>query len=151
MLKVTGTTQSVHADLPARKQALVHAGDAVQVVLPSGTSVAGTIASVGTVAVAAQGGQGDPTIPVTVALADPAAAAGLDQAPVTIKITTTAAKGVLAVPVQALLALAEGGYAVEKVTGATTQLAGVTLGASADGWVEVRGDIAEGDEVVTAK
>jgi hypothetical protein len=151
-LKVTGTTQAVTVNLPARKQALVHVGDTVQVVLPSAATTAGTITSVGTVAVSGQGGQGDPTIPVTVVLSDSSAAAGLDQAPVTIKVTTTAAKGVLAVPVQALLALAEGGYAVEKVTGpTTTQLVGVTLGASADGWVEVRGQVAEGDEVVTAK
>jgi hypothetical protein len=150
VLKVTGTTQSVHVSLPARKQALVHVGDAVQVVLPSSTTVAATISEVGTVATPGQNGQ-DPTIPVTVVLTDASAAAGLDQAPVTVKITTTSAKGVLAVPVQALLALAEGGYAVEKVTGATTKLVAVTLGASADGWVEIRGDVADGDEVVTAK
>ena len=151
VLKVTGTTQLVSVSVPARKQALVHVGDTVQVVLPSSVTTPGTITSVGTVAVSAQGGQGEPTIPVTVALSDASSAAGLDQAPVTIKVTTTAAKGVLAVPVQALLALSEGGYAVEKVTGATTKLVSVTLGASADGWVEVHGDVAEGDEVVTAK
>jgi hypothetical protein len=120
-------------------------------VLPSGSAVAGTITSVGTVAEAAQGGQGDPTIPVVVALTDPAAASGLDQAPVTVKITITSASGVLAVPVQALLALAEGGYAVEKVTGTTTELVGVTLGAAADGFVAITGAIEAGDEVVTAK
>jgi peptidoglycan hydrolase-like protein with peptidoglycan-binding domain len=151
VLQVTGTTQSVRVNLVAKKQALVHQGDAVQVVLPSGSAVAGSITSVGTVAEAAQGGQGDPTIPVVVALTDPAAAGGLDQAPVTVKITITSASGVLAVPVQALLALAEGGYAVERVTGTTTELVGVTLGAAADGFVAITGAIAAGDEVVTAK
>jgi peptidoglycan hydrolase-like protein with peptidoglycan-binding domain len=152
VLEVTGTTQTVHVDLAARKQALVHQGDAVNVVLPSGTTTAATITSIGTVAEAASGGQGEPTVPVTIGLTDPSAAGGLDQAPVTVQVTTAAAKGVLAVPVQALLALAEGGYALERVTGpTTTELAAVTLGASADGWIEVRGTIAAGDEVVTAK
>ena len=151
VLQVTGTEQSVHVDLTARKQALVHVGDSVQVVLPSGTTAPATITTIGTVATASQPGA-DATLPVTINFVDPAAApAGLDQAPVTINITTTAATGVLAVPVEALLALAEGGYAVEKVSGATTALVRVTLGASADGWVEVHGTVAEGDVVVTAK
>ncbi|MEO7555038.1 MAG: peptidoglycan-binding protein [Acidimicrobiales bacterium] len=149
VLQVTTTTQSVTVNLPAKRQAIAHVGDAVQVVLPSGTATPATTTSVGTVAQAPASGQGDPTIPVVVVLTDAAAAAGLDQAPVTVKITTNAATGVLAVPVAALLALAEGGYAVEKVTGATTTLVGVTLGASAEGWVAVTGDVAAGDEIVT--
>jgi multidrug efflux pump subunit AcrA (membrane-fusion protein) len=67
---------------------------------------------------------------------------------VTVRVTTSAATGVVAVPVDALLALAEGGYAVERVAGdGTTTLVGVEVGAFADGWVEVTGDIAEGDTV----
>jgi hypothetical protein len=58
---------------------------------------------------------------------------------------------VLAVPVDAVLALAEGGYALEVVDEAgRTHLVGVELGVFADGMVEVRGDIAAGDQVVTA-
>jgi hypothetical protein len=58
--------------------------------------------------------------------------------------------GALAVPVQALLSLTEGGYALERrLDDGTTELVGVTIGAFADGWVEVQGEIAEGDEVVT--
>jgi hypothetical protein len=56
---------------------------------------------------------------------------------------------VLAVPANALLALLEGGYAVERVTdGGGTELVAVETGLFADGWVEVSGDLAEGDEVV---
>ena len=45
---------------------------------------------------------------------------------------------VLAVPVSALLALSEGGYAVEIDDGAGgTALVGVEAGMYADGWVEV--------------
>ena len=47
-----------------------------------------------------------------------------------------------------MLALAEGGYAVEVADGATTRLVGVTLGVFADGMVEIAGDIDAGAEVV---
>jgi multidrug efflux pump subunit AcrA (membrane-fusion protein) len=58
-------------------------------------------------------------------------------------------KGVLAVPVNALLALAEGGYAVEVDRGGRRELVGVTLGLFADGLVEVKGHgLAAGDRVV---
>ena len=75
----------------------------------------------------------------------------LDQAPVTVQVVTSAAQDVLTVPVDALLALAEGGFAVERVgTGpqGANELVTVETGAFADGWVEVIGDVAEGDEVV---
>jgi len=86
---------------------------------------------------------------VVVALAD-GQSAGLDDAPVTVNFTRSSATGVLAVPVRALLALAEGGYAVERVTGATTELVPVTLGAFADGYVQITGNVAAGDTVVVA-
>jgi multidrug efflux pump subunit AcrA (membrane-fusion protein) len=69
---------------------------------------------------------------------------------VVVRVVTSAAEGVLAVPVDALMALAEGGYAVERVgTGpdGASELVAVELGAFADGWVEVTGDVAEGDQV----
>jgi peptidoglycan hydrolase-like protein with peptidoglycan-binding domain len=148
-LKVTGTTRVVAIDLDAKFQALVKVGQHVQVELPDGTSHPGVITSVGTVATAQQ--SGSPTIAVVVTLPDQSAGKGLDQAPVTVHIVTTQASGVLAVPVGALLALSEGGYAVEKVTGpGTTTLVGVKLGAFADGWVQVTGNVNEHDRVVTA-
>jgi peptidoglycan hydrolase-like protein with peptidoglycan-binding domain len=150
LLQVTDNTRSVHIDLAASRQAAVHVGDKVQVVLPSGSTTEATVQSIGTVAAAAQNGS-SPTLPVEMALTDPNAAGDLDQAPVTVKVTTSSATGVLAAPVQALVALAEGGYAVELVTGATTtKLVAVTLGASAEGWVEVTGDVHAGDVVVIA-
>jgi len=59
------------------------------------------------------------------------------------------AENVLTVPARALVALIEGGYAVELVQpdGPTTYTA-VEIGEFADGWVEVTGEIAEGDQVV---
>ena len=59
------------------------------------------------------------------------------------------ASDVLAVPARALLALAEGGWAVEVVAAdGTTTLVGVELGEVVDGTVEITGEVAEGDQVV---
>jgi hypothetical protein len=149
VLKVTGTEQQVTVALAATRQGLVAAGDEVAVELPDGTSVPAVVASVGSVVTPGDEMQGtEATIDVVVALSDPAAAGSLDEAPVDVSIVKSQAEGVLAVPVQALLALAEGGYAVERVTGATTELVAVETGAFADGRVEVSGELAEGDEVV---
>jgi len=155
ILEVAGTTRQVTVDLEATRQGMVAVGQTVDVELPDGTVVAGTVASVGTVAETPEGSEGDPTadttptIEVTVSLDDPAAAGALDQAPVTVSVVTSAAQGVTAVPVDALLALAEGGYAVERpVAGGGTELVPVEIGAFADGWVQVSGDLAEGDDVV---
>jgi peptidoglycan hydrolase-like protein with peptidoglycan-binding domain len=146
VLEATGTTQVVTMSLPARRQSSVKPGDSVQVTLPDASTVAATVFSVGSVATSQQGG--DPTVPVVVVLTQAIDGKALDQAPVKVSVTTTAATGVLAVPVEALVALAEGGYAVEKRDGT---LVGVTLGAFADGWVQVTGEVHEGDEVVTAR
>ena len=64
------------------------------------------------------------------------------------RLGVVSAKGVLAVPVEAIVALAEGGFAVEVIDGATTHYVRVTLGAFADGMVEIDGDVAEGQNVV---
>jgi hypothetical protein len=67
-------------------------------------------------------------------------------------VSTAKATGVLVVPIRALVALAEGGYAVERVSGATSQLVAVEPGAFGDGIVEITGDgVAEGDSVVVAQ
>jgi peptidoglycan hydrolase-like protein with peptidoglycan-binding domain len=146
-VEATGTTQLVTVALPAKRQSTVKAGDAVQVTLPDGSAANATVFSVGSVATSEQQGA-EPTVPVVVVLNETVNGAGLDQAPVKMSVTTTAASGVLAVPVEALLALSEGGYAVEKSDGT---LVGVTLGAFADGWAQVTGDLSEGDDVVVAR
>jgi hypothetical protein len=155
ILEVAGTTRQVTVDLDATRQGMVAVGQTVDVELPDGTVVPGTVAAVGTVAETPEGSENDPTadttptIEVTVSLDDPAAAGALDQAPVTVSVVTSAAQGVTAVPADALLALAEGGYAVERpVAGGGTELVPVEIGAFADGWVQVTGDLAEGDDVV---
>jgi peptidoglycan hydrolase-like protein with peptidoglycan-binding domain len=70
---------------------------------------------------------------------------------VTIGVDTTLASDVTLVPVGALLALAEGGYAVEVAGDAGNEMVAVEVGEILDGMAEVTGDIAVGDLVLVAK
>jgi Putative peptidoglycan binding domain/HlyD family secretion protein len=153
VLEVTATARQVTIDLDASRQPYVHAGDPVDIELPGGRTTTGRVASVGKVATAAGNGDptGDasPTVEVIVSLDKPRATGSLDQAPVDAFITTEVRRDVLAVPVNALLALAEGGYAVEVERDGRRELVGVALGLFADGMVEVEGDgLRAGDRVV---
>lgn len=107
------------------------------------------ISSVGKVAT---GSGNSATIPVHVQLDHPGAAGGLDQAPVTVTITTGSVKNALVVPVTALLARSAGGYAVEVVgPDRTHHLVPVTVGVfdNAAGLVQVTGsELAAGQRVV---
>ena len=140
--------------LDAAQQSEVKAGDTVSITLPDGKTTPGTVSSVGTVATTSSGSGGagsTPTIPVTVQLTHPLAAGNLDQAPVTVNITTGSVKNVLAVPVGALLARSSGGYAVEVVgAGSTRRLVPVGTGLfdDADGLVQVSGALRPGQRVV---
>jgi len=139
----------VSVALPASDQDLLTAGDPVTVVLPDETEAPATVTSVATVATrGAQGGEA--TFAVEVALDDVSVAAGLDEAPVEVDVVTDSRPGVMAVPVTALLALAEGGYAVEVDAGdGTTRLVAVDPGLYAEGLVEVASDgLRPGDRVV---
>jgi len=163
VLTATSLDPVVTVDLDVSEEYLVKPGDAVTVVLPDGTTtVGGHIETVGTVAVCpggggigAGGGSGSggqspcessgsgnastPTVTVTITLNSTPPGAIYDQAPVNVNITTQTAGNVLAVPVNALLALAGGGYGVDVVTGKTSHLAGVTTGLYSDTLVQVSG------------
>jgi len=76
---------------------------------------------------------------VTVALRDPGAAGTLDVADVTVNIVSARIKGVLAVPINALVALVEGGYAVEVVDSGARRLVPVEPGLFANSLVQVTG------------
>jgi peptidoglycan hydrolase-like protein with peptidoglycan-binding domain len=153
VMEATSTARQVAIDLDASRQPYVHAGDPVDIELPGGRTTTGRVASVGKVATAASGNDsGDEsaaTVEVTVSPDRPKATGSLDQAPVDALITTDVRRHVLAVPVNALLALAEGGYAVEVERDGRRQLVGVRLGLFAEGMVEVRGGgLHAGDRVV---
>jgi hypothetical protein len=154
VLSATSTTRQVSIALDADQQAEVAVGDKVIIILPSGQTTPGVISSVGTVATApASGSSGStPTITVRVNPTDPDATGSWDQAPVDVTITTGSVSDALVVPVDALLAQAGGGYAVE-VAGASgiRRLVAVSLGLfdDADGLVQVTGtSLAAGQRIV---
>jgi hypothetical protein len=154
VLMATSDEHAVTIALDASAQSEVKAGDRVTATLPDGTTTPGVISSVGTVATTTTGQQGTTTtIPVQVKLTDPGAAGTLDQAPVTVYITTGSARNVLAVPVTALVAQSAGGYAVEVVgLGNTRRWVPVTPGIFDDnsGLVQVTGALTPGERVVVA-
>jgi Putative peptidoglycan binding domain len=144
ILEGTSERQVISLDLDADRQEIVNVGDTVAVTMPDGSEVAGTVSDIGRVATATEdafGQAGTPTVEVTVTLDETAGAASLDGAPVTVVVTRSSRPSVLAVPVNALLALLEGGYAVEVLDAdGSTHLVGVETGIFDDGWVEVSGD-----------
>jgi hypothetical protein len=141
VLTVTSTGHQVTVELDAARQSEVKAGDKVTITLPNNRTTPGVVSSVGGVASSAQAGQ-TPKIEVHVRLTDQAAGGHLDQAPVTVSITTATVKDALVVPVNALLALAGGGYAIEEVgPGGVHRLVPVNLALVDDaaGLVQVTG------------
>ena len=156
VLTATSDRHVVMIPLDASDQSEVKAGDTVSITLPDGTTTPGVVSSVGTVATTTSGPGGSPatTIPVQVRLTDPGAAGTLDQAPVTVYITTESSPGpVLAVPVTALLAQSSGGYVVEVVgPGNTRRYVPVTPGIydGVNGLVQVTGALTPGQRVVVA-
>ncbi len=138
----------VTVDLATDDQALLSEGTTVTVVLPAGVEASAVVQSVATVATTDQ--QGNVSFEVIITLDDTTVAAGLDEAPVNVEVVTDSAEDVLAVPVTSLLALREGGYAVEVDRGnGAISLVPVEPGMYADGLVEVSAPgLSAGDMVV---
>jgi hypothetical protein len=149
VLSATWVTRQVSIQLDAGLEGQVTVGDPVTITLPNNQTTPGRISYVSSVA---SSGQNGPTIAVDAVPTDPAATGNLDQAPVNVSITTASASHVLVVPVDALLALAGGGYALEEVAAdGRHSLQSVTTGLfdDADGIVQVSGSgLAAGERVV---
>ncbi len=164
VLAVSSTDLGVSVPLDPSLRQLVHVGDRVQIQLPEGQTTPGRVSQIGAEATAAtarttsassgsastggaqQGGDGSPsqssggppaTVPVMISFDRPGDARGLDQVPVQVTITDTVHRGVLAVPITALLALAGGGYAVAVDHGPSRTLISVTPGIFNGNLVEV--------------
>jgi Putative peptidoglycan binding domain len=175
VLEGTSTSREVQVALDASQQTDVALGDKVSITLPDNKVTPGVVSSVGTVATCApsseSGGStsstaapgtdgcssgssatGTPTIDVNVTPSHPDATGKWDQAPVQVGITTAKVANALTVPVDALLARASGGYAVEVIgAGGSRNLVPVSLGLfdDADGLVQVTGSrLAAGEKVV---
>jgi hypothetical protein len=160
VLGITSMRRVVTIALDASQQTSVRVGDPVTITLPDNSTTPGRVTFVGTVATTPSssdqggggGGSSTPTIEVDVTPTHPTATGHLDQAPVDVSITTASVDHALVVPVNALLALSSGGYALE-VVGAdgSHRLVAVSTGLfdDADGLVQVEGSsVAVGQRVV---
>ena len=148
VLAATSDRHVVTIPLDASQQSEVKADDTVSITLPDGTTTPGVVSSVSKVAT---GSGSNASIPVQVRLTRPSAVRSLDQAPVTVDITTATARNALTVPVGALLARSPGGYVVEVAgPGNARRWVPVRVGIfdDADGLVQVTGALTPGQHVV---
>ncbi|WP_405975119.1 hypothetical protein OG496_45940 [Streptomyces sp. NBC_00988] len=152
LMTVSSTAKKVSVPVDATGVGTMARGNRVTVTLPDNSTVTGTIEAVGATATDntdgdTSGGGGPAQLTVTVRVPDTGAVAKLTSAPVQVAFTSETRKGVLVVPVGALLALSEGGYAVQLPGG---RLVAVRTGMFAKGLVEVTGTgLTAGLKVVT--
>jgi multidrug efflux pump subunit AcrA (membrane-fusion protein) len=148
IVETTEAIRKVNVDLDVKRRGLAKEGAAVQITLPDSSTVTGTIRKVDAVAVAGTGTDAAKRT-VNVEISVDSRSNGWDGAPVKVSLTGTSRPNVLAVPTSALVALATGGYGVERITATGRQYVIVEPGLYADGMVEIkRGAIATGDKVV---
>ncbi|MFB6664049.1 peptidoglycan-binding protein [Streptomyces parvus] len=147
VLTIASTRPVVRAVLEQTDGALTARGTKVEVTLPSGKTVPGKVA--GTVRPEREdgaeggGGGGQEGITVEVVLdGGSRAASGEDaEAAASVTFVSEAREGVLAVPVEAVVALRgeNGGYGLQVVEGGTSEMIRVETGMTADGRIEVGG------------
>jgi len=160
MYNISSTGVEVVFQIDASDQDMVSIGDSVEVELPSEDRIKATISYIDPVVT--QGQNGD-FIEVKLDISSTEDFKVYDQAPVDVFVTSEVSQDVLYVPVNALIALAEGGYALEiyngesevgvfeGVSGVDTAYVGVEIGVFTDGFVEVSGNISEGMIVVVPR
>jgi len=136
--KVTGTSSLATVGLDMDSARLAQQGAGVRVTLPDGEVVAGKIIKVATVVSEGDNGESETRIQVTIRFGS--AVKNMGAAAVTVAFTAGRRSNVLAVPVAALLALAEGGYGVQVVDASATRIVAVQTGLFADGKVEITGN-----------
>lgn len=152
IVEVSDTTQEVRLELPVDRRDRISVGESVGVRLPDDVTAPGTVHDIGTVVFrSAEDRRGVDLVEVAIRLDDPRLGAPYVGYPVDVEIVTDEEVNILAVPVKALVALSEGGYAVEVETDGEVTLVGVDTGMYADGLVEVEGDVATGDLVRVPK
>ncbi len=144
----------------ATDQETVTLGKNVEIELPTDERVPTVITFIDQVVTQTQAGD---FIEVVLEVLNPEEVEAYDQAPVKVFLTTEVSENVLYVPVNALLALAEGGYALEVYAGVAegstfegesgvdTTYVAVEIGVFTDGFVEVIGNIQEGQLVVVPR
>ena len=165
LLSLSSTTKHVTASVDPHQidTSVLTPGLKLSLSLPNGKQTTGTVSALTASGAASQGassgsssggggGGGAGGLSMTVDIADQSALAGMDSGSVGITVTTGSVSDVLAVPIEALVAVQGGGYAVQVVTGdgQTSMLVGVQTGLFANGLVQISGQgITEGLKVVT--
>lgn len=151
ILTWTGTERIVTVDLEVKFEDLVDDGTKATLKLPDGTKVDATVKDIGTAATAAPatgstaGSTGsaassaDATLPIKLEVEDQTKLGRYQAAPLDVTFAGETRKDVLAVPINALVALREGGYALETVGTKGIEYLSVELGMFAGGLVEVSG------------
>jgi len=144
VLSYTGSTRVVTVTTSQGNSVWARPGVQVQLSSPGGTPTPGAVATVeapsATQPQSQSQGSGDTdSVVITITVADQKAFTGTAGAPVDVRYVEEEHKDVLTVPVNALLALAEGGYGVEVVTAGRSRIVAVQVGLFADGRVEVSG------------
>ncbi len=131
-------------------------GAKINVVFPDATTQQGTVVAVGNVATSTSNQPGStPSVRITIRVPEiPKSVDGFVEIPVTLQAVSAEALNAFVVPVSALIALKEGGYAVETVTGKNadgsnqTKLVAVKPGLFSNGFVQVEGDLSKDIDVV---
>ncbi|GII52531.1 peptidoglycan-binding protein [Planotetraspora thailandica] len=150
VLTVTPKTKVVTVPVDAADVGTIRLGERVSVALPDARKIAGKVTAIGRTVQDAQDASGQTTaqMNITVTPLKSTDVKALDAAGVEVTFTGSVRRGVLAVPVGALLALREGGYALQLPDG---KLVAVETGMFARGMVQVSGDgVTEGLVVVTS-
>lgn len=148
ILTCTGTTRVVSIDLDVQYQRLARKGAEVSIELPDGGTAKGRVGKVGKVAEQGHGEDDPTTIAVTVTVGRQRSLGSYDKAPVAVHLITDKHANVLAVPIGALLAQPDGGYAVQVVDGGSVRTVPVETGAFTQGKVEISGSgLSEGMKV----
>ncbi|MFE1177382.1 peptidoglycan-binding protein [Streptomyces sp. NPDC058773] len=146
VLTVASTKPVVRAQLDQADRALATGGTTAEVSLPSGGTrrgkVSGTVVPESSDGAAEDGAaaSGDGDVEVEITLTGGGELTEKDrQGTLSVKFVSESRKDVLTVPVEAVVALREGGYGLELVQGRKTRMVQVETGLTADGRIEVSG------------
>jgi peptidoglycan hydrolase-like protein with peptidoglycan-binding domain len=131
-------------------------GAKIDVEFPDSTVQPGTVVNVGNVATNTSNTPGStPSVTITISVENiPTTVDTFVEVPVTLRVVSANVPQAIVVPVSALVALKEGGYAVEVVSGKNpdgtnaTKLVGVKPGLFTNGFVQVEGSLKPDTDVV---
>jgi peptidoglycan hydrolase-like protein with peptidoglycan-binding domain len=142
VLRTSSTRRVVSVELEADQQSIARRGQKVEVLLPGGAEAPGRVLGLAAVESAGDGAAGEgaePGVEATIAVVGKHRIPALDGATVNVLFTQQVRRGVLSVPLTALVAIGGGRFAVRvREAGGRGQIV-VTPGLAADGFVAVTG------------